>query len=254
MVSLLDLLLFLTFSLSIMLTLHFHTCNITLHHGRILRYEIMQQTSLTPRQQEFFIFLQNAQRRNGTIPSLRSAAQELGISHTAVAGLLRVLQEKGWIRRGGRYSRKITLLDTEQVKTVPSTSAKRIPVIGRVAAGLPLYAQQEWAGFIMVDGNIYRGDSLFALQVQGDSMKDIGILEGDLALCEPRQFAENGEIIVALINHEEATIKRFFYRGDHIELKPENKNFPTLSFALGEVLIQGRLIGIHRGPEQMARL
>jgi repressor LexA len=68
---------------------------------------------------------------------------------------------------------------------------------------------------------VFRGDLLFALRVQGDSMRDAGILEGDLAICEPRQFAANGEIVVALINGEEATVKRFFYRGDHIELRPK---------------------------------
>jgi repressor LexA len=85
-------------------------------------------------------------------------------------------------------------------------------------------------------------------------MVKAGILEGDLAICEPRQFAANGEIVVALINNEEATVKRFFYRGDHIELRPENDDYPVMTFALGEVLIQGKVIGIQRGPEQLAAL
>ena len=129
-----------------------------------------------------------------------------------------------------------------------------MPIIGRVAAGLPLYAQQEWAGSVLVDGAVFRGDHLFALRVQGDSMRDAGILDGDLAICEPRQVAANGEIVVALINSEEATVKRFFYRGDHIELKPENEAYPIMTYTLGEVLIQGKVIGIQRGPEQMATL
>ena len=85
-------------------------------------------------------------------------------------------------------------------------------------------------------------------------MRDAGILEGDLAICEPRQFAANGEIVVALVGGEEATVKRFFYRGDHIELRPENDRHPVQTYGLGEVLIQGKVIGIQRGPEQMAAI
>ncbi len=213
---------------------------------------MMQQLPLTSRQREFFDYLQNRLSSNQGSPSLRRAAEDLKISHTAVAGLLHSLQEKGWIRREGRYSRTITLLEAESAET--GSSGRLIPIIGRVAAGLPLYAQQEWAGNVLVDEKIYRGSNLFALRVQGNSMKDAGILDGDLAICEPRQFAANGEIVVALINHEEATVKRFFYKGDHIELQSENVDYPVMTFDLGEVLIQGKVIGIQRDPEQMASL
>jgi repressor LexA len=80
-------------------------------------------------------------------------------------------------------------------------------------------------------------------------MKDAGILNGDLAICEPRQYAQNGEIVVALINNEEATVKRFFLRKDHIELRPENADYLSLRYDFGNVLIQGQVIGIQRGPE-----
>ncbi|MBV5317818.1 MAG: repressor LexA [Desulfobulbaceae bacterium] len=211
------------------------------------------QLALTPRQREFFEYLQHRINHGEGAPSLRTAAEDLTISHTAVASLLQALQAKGWIRREGRYSRNLTLLATVAPE-IAATNGRTVPIIGRVAAGLPLYAQQEWAGTILVDPAIYRGEQLFALRVQGDSMKDIGILEGDLAICEPRQFAANGEIVVALINNEEATVKRFFYRGDHIELKPENDRYPLMTYGLGEVLIQGKVVGIQRGPEQMAAL
>ena len=207
---------------------------------------------LTPRQRELFDYLHGRITAGEGAPSLRQAADELGISHTAVAGLLQALQDKGWLRREGRYSRHLSLL--AQTPSEPAACGRNVPIIGRVAAGLPLYAQQEWAGSVLVDGAVFRGDHLFALRVQGDSMRDAGILDGDLAICEPRQFAANGEIVVALINSEEATVKRFFYRGDHIELKPENEAYPVMTYALGEVLIQGKVIGIQRGPEQMATL
>lgn len=210
-------------------------------------------TELTPRQQVLFSYLKNRLGQGRGAPSLRQAAEELGISHTAVAGLLRSLEEKGWVRRAGRYSRNLSLTDRSE-STGDRQAGRIVPVIGRVAAGMPLYAQQEWAGSVLVDGTVFRGEQLFALRVRGDSMIRAGILEGDLAICEPRQYAANGEIVVALINGEEATVKRFFYRADHIELVPENEAYPSMRYGLGEVLIQGKVIGIQRGPEEMARL
>ena len=210
-----------------------------------------QRQPLTRRQRELFEYLQSRMEAGQDAPSLRTAAEELGVSHTAVAGLLQTLQDKGWLRREGRYSRSLVLLDPG---TPDPGGVRAVPIIGRVAAGLPLYAQQEWAGSVLVDSTVFRGDNLFALRVQGDSMRDAGILEGDLAICEPRQFATNGEIVVALVGGEEATVKRFFYRGDHIELRPENDRHPVQTYTLGEVLIQGKVIGIQRGPEQMAAL
>ena len=210
-----------------------------------------QRQPLTQRQREFFDYLQSRMEAGQDAPSLRAAAEEMGVSHTAVAGLLQTLQDKGWLRREGRYSRSLVLLDPG---TPDPGGVRAVPIIGRVAAGLPLYAQQEWAGSVLVDSTVFRGDNLFALRVQGDSMRDAGILGGDLAICEPRQFATNGEIVVALIGGEEATVKRFFYRGDHIELRPENDRHPVQTYTLGEVLIQGKVIGIQRGPEQMAAL
>ena len=210
-----------------------------------------QRQPLTRRQRELFDYLQSRMEAGQDAPSLRTAAEELGVSHTAVAGLLQTLQDKGWLRREGRYSRSLVLLDPG---TPDPGGVRAVPIIGRVAAGLPLYAQQEWAGSVLVDNTVFRGDNLFALRVQGDSMRDAGILEGDLAICEPRQFATNGEIVVALVGGEEATVKRFFYRGDHIELRPENDRHPVQTYTLGEVLIQGKVIGIQRGPEQMAAL
>lgn len=208
---------------------------------------------LTSRQRQFFEYLQQRETESGGIPSLRQVAADLGISHTAVAGLLQSLQDKGWIRREGRYSRRISLLAESSRSRLPE-GIRLVPVIGRVAAGLPLYAQQEWAGELLVDSRIYRGDNLFALRVEGDSMRNAGILAGDLVICEPRQFAANGEIVVALVSSEEATVKRFFYLGDCIELRPENEQFPVMRYGLGEVLVQGKVIGLQRGPKEMAAL
>ena len=93
---------------------------------------------------------------------------------------------------------------------------------------------------------MFRSDQLFALRVQGDSMKNAGILPDDLVICEPRQFANDGEIVVALVNHEEATVKRFFFKKHRIELHPENEAYPVMAYGFGEVLIQGKVIGVQR--------
>ncbi len=209
--------------------------------------------TLTPRQRELYDHLDREINHHNRTTSLRQTATALDISHTAVARLLQTLEDKGYLKRSGRYSRDITLLkpNNSQANT---PSGRKVPILGQIAAGLPFYAQQEWDGSILLDPVLFPGDNIFALRVNGHSMKDTGILDGDLAICEPRQFAENGEIVVALINNEEATIKRFFYHGDHITLKPENNDFQTMHYGLGEVLIQGKIIGIQRTPEQMAKL
>ncbi len=214
-----------------------------------------QHAPLTPRQKQFLEYLKNYISQHEASPSLRQSAEDIGISHTAASSMIKTLETKGWLKREGRYGRTITICsdNSVNVKEEPLHSSM-VPIIGRVAAGLPLYAQQEWAGSIALDRTLYRQSSLFALHIRGDSMKNIGILDGDLAICEPRQYADNGEIVVVLIDHEEATVKRFFYRGDHIELVPENELYQPVRYGLGEVLIQGKVVGIHRGPEQMDKL
>ena len=203
---------------------------------------------LTSKQQKLLDHLQRAVSREGTPPSLRRTAQALGISHAAVAQGLKILEEKGYVRRDGRYSRNLHLLNWIREPDAMQRWLE-IPIIGQVTAGLPMYAQEEWDGSIVLDAAIFRGKNLFALRIGGDSMKDAGILAGDLAICEPRQYAQNGEIVVALINGEDATVKRFFLHGDHVELKPENPRYPSMSYGFGEVLIQGKVVGVQRGPE-----
>jgi len=206
------------------------------------------QPALTPKQQRVLDYLQHAINADGQAPSLRQAATDLGVSHAAIAQILKTLEEKGYLKREGRYSRTVHLLNRAS-ETAALQRWREIPIIGRVTAGLPMYAQTEWDGSTVLDATVFRGQNLFALRVKGDSMKDAGILSGDLAICEPRQYAQNGEIVVALINNEEATVKRFFLRKTHIELRPENTDYPPLRYSLSDVLIQGKVIGIQRGPE-----
>jgi repressor LexA len=200
---------------------------------------------LTPKQQQLFDYLGQAVDRDGRAPSLREAATELGISHAAVAQGLKALEEKGYVKREGRYSRTLFLLNPAQQPIAPHRW-REVPIVGRITAGLPMYAQQEWDGTVVVDAALFQEQHLFALRVQGDSMRDAAILDGDLAICTPRQYARNGEIVVALVHNEEATVKRFFLRKNRIELRPENPDFASMFYGFDEVLVQGKVIGIQR--------
>jgi len=194
---------------------------------------------LTPTQQRLLDYLRHKIATDGRAPSLREAAADIQVSHAAVARTLRMLESKGLVKREGRYGRTVYLLNRAREKAALQR-ARDVPIVGRITAGLPMYAQGQWDGSVTVDAEVFRGENLFALRVKGDSMRGAGILDADLVICEPRQYARNGEIVVALLGGEEATVKRFFLRAGHIELRPENPAYAPLRYGLGEVLIQGK--------------
>ena len=204
---------------------------------------------MTKKQQQFFDYLQEHLEQQGRVPSLRQAAEDLGVSHNAVAQLINQLERKKLIEREGRYSRSIRILP-QQTGTDACSRARELPVVGRITAGLPMYAQQEWDGSVMVDGALFPGNNLFCLRIQGKSMQDAGILDGDLVVCEPRQYAESGEIVAVLIQGEEATVKRFFLGADYIELRPENKKFNTTRYPFSDILVQGKVMGVIRSYDK----
>jgi repressor LexA len=208
---------------------------------------------LTHTQRHVLEYFQQEIARSGRTPSLRKAAEALGVTHAAVSQHLKVLEARGYLKRERRYGRD---LHFPGQGTMPRIGRRwrEVPVVGRITAGLPMYAQQQWEEGIVVDASVFGGQTLFALRVQGDSMTGVGILDGDIAICEPRQYAEDGEIVVALIREEEATVKRFFRHADHIALHPENPAYGVMRYGFSEVLIQGKVVGIYRGPETMARL
>ena len=208
---------------------------------------------LTEKQQQLFSYLEKESTRSGRTPSLRQAASALGVSHAAISQLVKTLEKKGAVRRDGRYGRTLFILNRPG-RGSGGMRSMEIPIVGRIAAGLPLYAQREWDGSVVVDAERYRGSALFALRVKGDSMMGAAILDGDLVICEPRQFAADGEIVVALIHQEEATVKRFFRRGDKIELSPENPDFKPVQYDFSDILIQAKVIGVHREPDVMEKL
>lgn len=210
------------------------------------------RNKLTPAQDRVLEYFRQRIEENGQAPSLREAAGGLEVSHAAVAQALRGLEEAGRIRREGRYSRIVHLLNPAG-EAAGSHRWREVPVIGRIQAGLPMYAQEEWDGTVVVDGELFGGPVLFALRVSGESMRDAGILPGDIAVCQPRQYAENGEIVAALVHGEEATVKRFYLHPDHVELRSANEAFEPQRYGFDEVLVQGKVVGLVRGPAGMEK-
>ena len=201
--------------------------------------------NLTAKQERMYEYLATRLAEEGRAPSLRQAAADLGVSHTAVAQLIGQLEKRGVLARDGHYSRTIRLLP-ESASSGGERRSRELPIIGHVTAGLTMYAQQEWDGSVLVDRELFRGENLFCLRIQGESMQGAGIMDGDLVICEPRQYAEDGEIVAVLIHGEEATVKRFFLHGDHIEMRPENEAYPVMRYRFSELMVQGRVVGLIR--------
>jgi repressor LexA len=201
---------------------------------------------LTDKQKQVLDYVTERMDEDGRIPTLRQAAVDLGVSHTAVAQLMNQLEKKNVLRREGYYGRTIRLYPESRESGRPRIG-RELPIVGQITAGLPMYAQQEWEGTVVVDSSVFPGDNLFCLRIKGQSMKDAGILDGDLVVCEPRQYAENGEIVAVLINGEDATVKRFFLYADHIELRPANDDYQVMCYPFSDLLIQGKVVGVIRG-------
>jgi repressor LexA len=177
-------------------------------------------------------------------PTLREIATHLGISGTLGAQKhLTALERKGYIRKEPGSSRGI-------MPAVPAPSSIPVPIVGTVRAGSLQLALEEIEGYVALDRSTVRGDDCFLLRVKGDSMVNAAILNGDLALVRPQSFAENRDIVVAMVDGE-ATLKRFFREEDAIRLQPENPAMEPIVVRAeeGEVVVIGRVIGIHRSLE-----
>lgn len=157
--------------------------------------------------------------RRGFPPTMKELADILGISHASVHGQVNQLVRKGYLKREPRKARGITIV-REPEDDISDLVA--VPIIGRVAAGQPILAEENIIGEVLVEGRIARAGRCFALEVTGDSMVDAGIRERDLVVVRQQPVAENGDIVVALLE-DEATVKRLYIRGERIELRPENR-------------------------------
>ncbi len=143
-------------------------------------------SELTPKQQNFLEYIQHEISRAGKSPSLRRAARVMGVSHAAVGQMLKTLEEKGYLRREGHYSRTIHLLNRSGL-TVGEQRFVEVPIVGRVTAGLPMYAQQEWDGSVVLDSEIFHGRDLFALRGGRDQLAIDDLIVNEIPLQFPAQ-------------------------------------------------------------------
>jgi len=201
---------------------------------------------LTKRQQEIFDFIKRYSSEHGYPPTVRDIGKAIGLtSSSTVHAHLANLEKLGMIRRDPTKPRALELLGQakEAAKKVVPTGPSGLPLVGRVAAGAPVLAEENIEEYIDVP-EIAGGDAgEYVLRVHGDSMKNAGILEGDFVVVRPQDTATDGEIVVALVG-EEATVKRFFRESDHIRLQPENEAMDPIR--VREVQILGRVVGVCR--------
>ena len=200
---------------------------------------------LTARQQEMLDYIERETSSTGVPPSIRQIGAALGISSTNGVRLhLQALQKKGYIRRSQRTSRGIVSLNRLSNAVSPSCSTTvDIPILGRVAAGMPIMAAENREGSLTLDASLIKNQESFALRVNGDSMINAGILDGDIVVVRLQQGADNGDIVVALMG-EEATVKRFYREKDKIRLQPENPTMEPIYST--DVDICGKVIALVR--------
>ncbi|MCR4428859.1 MAG: transcriptional repressor LexA [Caldiserica bacterium] len=191
---------------------------------------------LTEIQQRILQFLTQRISRGQGVPSVREICNAVGLKSTSsVHAQLSMLEKKGYIRRTPFKSRSIEVVGV-------SNSVFRVPLVGKVRAGEPNLAQEEWIGFFPLP-EVFKGLDCFVLNVKGDSMVEAGIFEGDYVVVRRQQQAENGDIVVALID-DEATIKRFKKSPKGVILEPANPKYSPI--VAPDCLILGKVIGLFR--------
>jgi len=203
---------------------------------------------LTKRQQEIFHFIKRYCEENGYPPTVRDIGAAVGLaSSSTVHAHLANLERLGLLRRDPTKPRALELLDragTALRGAVPRPGARpALPLLGQVAAGQPILAEENIEEYIETPAACGGDRGEYLLRVRGESMRDAGILDGDLVVVRPQQTASDGEIVVALLEHE-ATVKRFFREGDHIRLQPENSEMEPI--LVREVNVLGRVVGLMR--------
>ncbi|MGH2804520.1 MAG: transcriptional repressor LexA, partial [Thermoleophilaceae bacterium] len=178
----------------------------------------MVELSLTKRQQEIFDFVKRYVGEHGYPPTVRDIGKAIGLtSSSTVHAHLANLEKLGLLRRDPTKPRAIEVLKDKARQAV---SSDRLPVVGQVAAGSPVLAEENIEEYVPVPGIAGGEDGEFVLRVKGDSMRDAGILEGDYVIVRRQETAADGDIVVALVG-DEATVKRLFREEDHVRLQPE---------------------------------
>jgi len=191
---------------------------------------------LNERARDIHSFIQRYRREKGSAPTIREIGQQFEISSTnGVRYYLNLLEKAGYIRRTGGISRGIG----PSTETLPAG----IPILGRVAAGQPILAEENWNGTLDLSQVFGEGGNLFALQVRGDSMIDAGILQGDHVIVQKQDTARPGEIVVALLD-DEATVKYYRPHRDRVELVPANSKYSPI---VADEQSSLRILGVVRG-------
>ena len=199
------------------------------------------KNDLTKRQKEIFEFVRGYAAKHGYPPTVREIGKAVGLtSSSTVHAHLANLEKIGLLKRDPTKPRAIEVLVERAKKVIRGPG---LPVVGSVAAGEPILAEENIEEYVEVPETIGGDDSDYVLRVKGDSMRDAGILEGDYVVVKSAQKANNGEIVVALLE-DEATVKRFFKEKDRVRLQPENKAYKPIRTKDAQLL--GRVVGVFR--------
>lgn len=202
----------------------------------------MRATAL--RREAIFEFIKNEVRDKGYPPSVREIGEAVGLtSSSTVHGHLERLEKRGLIRRDPSKPRAIEVVDMES-DTTSSAPHPIVPVIGKVTAGMPIAAMEHIEEFIPLPQDMVKDDTVFLLVVREDSMIEAGIRSGDYVIVRQQQTANNGDMVVAMTEEGEATVKTFYKEKDHIRLQPENQKMDPIR--LQRVSILGKVIGVFR--------
>ncbi|MBV9623562.1 MAG: transcriptional repressor LexA [Acidobacteria bacterium] len=203
--------------------------------------------AITKRQRQVYDFIADFVERQGYSPSFEEIGEGLGLSSLAtVHKHISNLEKKGLLNRDYNRSRSIDLLPPRgRLKQAMSVQTGMVlPLMGRIAAGQPIEAVERPESISLAD--FVRSKEVFVLEVRGDSMQDEHILSGDYVLVEKTKTAHNGDIVVALVEGSETTLKRFYREGDKIRLQPSNSKMKPILVGAADVEIQGRVIGVLR--------
>ena len=198
---------------------------------------------LTHQQEKLLQFINNFQIKSNVTPSFDEMKDGLGLkSKSGIHRILSALEERGYIKKLNNRARAIEVLKFPNNKTEHSNNNSiTIPILGKIAAGHPIDAITDNTNYIDIPQSLLGKGEYFLLEVEGDSMINAGIFDGDQVIIEKRNDAKNGEIVVALIDNNEATLKRIYKRGQQLALQPENPAFKTVIYGPDRVQIQGIL-------------
>ncbi|WP_456275402.1 transcriptional repressor LexA [Bacillus sp. AK128] len=201
---------------------------------------------LSKRQQDILEFIKKEVHLKGYPPSVREIGEAVGLaSSSTVHGHLARLESKGLIRRDPTKPRAIEILDQDVVQPVYAGSVINVPILGKVTAGQPITAIENVDDYFPIpDRFVTPDENVFMLEIMGDSMIEAGIFDGDLVLVRQQTTANNGDIVVAMTEEDEATVKRFFKEKDYFRLQPENSMLEPI--ILKNVTILGKVIGVYR--------